>query len=60
MRAIFLWGGDIGLLAEIASTPSLTADAVTCSSLQEERGRGFGGDTHGGWMVLWDLMIGIV
>ena len=35
----------------------LTADAVPWAGLQEGRGRGFGGDPHGRWMMLWDLMI---
>ena len=35
----------------------LTADAVPWAGLQEVRGRGFGGDPHGRWMMLWDLMI---
>ena len=58
MRAIFSWWGDVGLLAAIASTSVLTADAVPWSDLREGRGRGFGGDPHGRWMVLWDLMLG--
>ena len=37
---------------------ALTADAVLWSGLREGRGRVFGGDPHGRWMVLWDLMLG--
>ena len=43
---------DVGLLAAIASALALTADTMPWSGLQEGRGRGFGGDPHGRWMVL--------
>ena len=49
---------DVGLLAAIASTSALTADAVPWSSLREGRGQGYGGDPRGRWMVLRDLMLG--
>ena len=52
------WGDDVGLLAVIAPTSALTADAVPWSGLREGRGRGFGGDPHGRRMVLLDLMLG--
>ena len=58
MRAILSWGGDVGLLAAIATTSVLTTDAVPWSGLREEMGKGFGGDPHGRWMLLWDLMLG--
>ena len=35
----------------------LTVDTVPWSVLQEGRGRGFGGDPHSRWMMLWDLML---
>ena len=56
MRLIFSWGVDIGLLAAIASTSVLTADSVPWSGIQE--GRGFRGDPHGRWMVLWEIILG--
>ena len=51
-------GGDVGLLAAIASMSTLTYYAVLWSGIQEERGQGFGVDPHRRWMVLWDLMLG--
>ena len=50
--------GDVGRLVAIASTSALKADAVPWSGLQEGRGQGFGGGTHGSWMVMWDLILG--
>ena len=47
MRAILSCGGDVGLLAAIASTSALMTDAVPWSGLWEGRGQGFGGDPHG-------------
>ena len=58
MREIFSWGGYVGLLEAITATSALTDDAVLWSSLWEGRGQGFGGDPHGRWMVLWDIMLG--
>ena len=55
---VFLWVGDVGRLVAIASTSALKADAVPWSGLQEGRGQGFGGGTHGSWMVMWDLILG--
>ena len=54
---ILSWGCEIGLLAAIASTLALTSDAVSWSGLREVRGELFGGDPHGGWVVLWDLIL---
>ena len=42
MREILWLGGDVGLMAAIASTLALTADVVPWSGLQEGRGMGFG------------------
>ena len=49
---------DVELLSDIASTSALTSDAVLWSGPQQGRGKGFGGDPHGRWMVLRDLIIG--
>ena len=49
---------DVGLLAAIASTSALTADAVPWLGIWGGRGCGFGGDPCGRGMVLRDLMIG--
>ena len=49
---------DVGMLAVIASTSALTADAVPWSGLWEGKGRGFGDDPRGRWMVMKDLMLG--
>ena len=57
MKTILLWGGDIGLMASIASTFALTADAVPWSGLRGGRGKGFGGDPHIRWIVLWDIIL---
>ena len=46
------------MLAAIVSTLALTADAVPWSGLREGRGREFGGDPCGRWMVLRDLLLG--
>ena len=36
-----------------------TEDIINIFQLKDyTRGRGFGGDPHGRWMVLWDLMLG--
>ena len=48
----------LATMTKIASTLALTADTVQWSGLREGRGQGFGGDPHGRWMVLWDLMLG--
>ena len=54
----FVGGGDVGPLAAIVSTLALMDDDVLWSGLQEGKGRGFQGDSHGRWLVLWDLMLG--
>ena len=55
---IFFWlGGDIVLMADIASTLALTADAMQWSGIREGRGWGFGGYSHVRWMVLSDLIL---
>ena len=48
----------VGLLAAIAPTLALTADDVPLSGLREGRGRGFGDEPRGRWMVLRDLLLG--
>ena len=53
----FMGGGDIGMMAAIASTYVLTTNAVPWSDLQDGRGWWFGDDPHSRWVVLWDLMI---
>ena len=57
MKEYFCGGGDVGLLAAIESTSALTVDAVTWSGIREVREQGFGGDPHGRWMVLWELIL---
>ena len=49
---------DVGLLVAIAYTSVLTPDAVLWAGIREGRGRGFGGDQRGRWMVLRELFLG--
>ena len=51
-RIFFMGGGDVGLMAVIVPTSSLTDDSVTWYGLWEGRDWGFGGDPQGMWMVL--------